>query len=397
VFAFGLHDFNSQTPKDLAFVNVYSAFSHDWDNLYWQSSNVVAEGATPMITWMPIDLARREDNLLPEIALGYWDEYITQWGIKLLAWVNMYPESERPRLAIRFAHEFNGNWYPYSNTPVAYTAAWQTIHDQFEQMGVNEHVDWVWRASKTNVDDFNDFTVYYPGDNYVDWTALDGYNWGSNYASNGWTSFKDLFADTYNILVQNYPNKPIMISETASAEPHDIPNIDYGMYGDNTDANESKSNWINKMLLTLESDFPAVRALAIFNINKELSWSISSEANTGLSEWITGTQRTHFTSDLLVASALTQDTSTDIRSKKGKGKKQGKKKRTTERNLMEQSLGTVSTNRRIDTQKQSKRARMATVSAKSTKKNKQLSDTLKNLSVDKKKQYKKMKISVIEY
>ena len=72
-----ISDFNSVSPKSLAYVNVYSAFSHDWDNLYWQSSNVVAEGATPMITWMPIDLTRRTDNLLPEIALGYWDDYLT--------------------------------------------------------------------------------------------------------------------------------------------------------------------------------------------------------------------------------------------------------------------------------------------------------------------------------
>jgi len=114
-----ISDFNSQSSKDLAFVNVYSAFSHDWDNLYWQSSNVVAEGAMPMISWMPIDLDRREDNLLPEIAIGLWDEYLNTWGTQLLAWVNSYPENERPRLSIRFAHEFNGNWYPYSNSPVA--------------------------------------------------------------------------------------------------------------------------------------------------------------------------------------------------------------------------------------------------------------------------------------
>lgn len=295
-------EFNQKIQKELAYVNVFSAFSHDWDNLYWQSSNVVAEGAMPMISWMPIDLSRRDDNLLPEIAIGMWDDYLTLWGTKLLAWVNSYPEAERPRLSIRFAHEFNGNWYPYSNTPVAYTAAWQHIHDMFTEMGVNEHVDWVWSASKTNVDDYSDFTVYYPGDDYVDWTSLDGYNWGSNYVSGGWSSFSTIFDEAYQILVANYPAKPIMIAETGSAEPYDLPNTQYGMYGDDSDAFESKTLWISDMLRDLETTYPAVRALSLFNINKELGWSISTEINSGLDGWIQGTESAHFTSEYLIVS-----------------------------------------------------------------------------------------------
>jgi len=296
-------DFNDAIPKNLAYVNVFSAFSHDWDNLYWQSKNVVAQGATPMISWMPIDLSRRDANLLPEIAIGMWDDYLDLWGRKLLAWVNMYPEADRPRLAIRFAHEFNGNWYPYSNTPVAYTAAWQHIHDKFDVIGVNDHVDWIWSASKTNVDDYDNFCVYYPGDEYVDWTSLDGYNWGSNYATNGWSTFGEIFNNGYLKLVNDFPDKPIMIAETGSAEPTDLPNTYYGMYGDDSDAFESKSVWIGDMLSHLEAEYPAVRALSMFNINKELGWSISTEFNTGIDAWVNGTQSTHYTSDLIVASA----------------------------------------------------------------------------------------------
>lgn len=301
-----ISDFNGQSAKPLAFVNVFSAFSHDWDNLYWQSSNVVAEGAMPMISWMPIDLNRRDDNLLPEIAVGLWDDYLDLWGTKLLAWVNSYPETERPRLSIRFAHEFNGNWYPYSNTPVMYQEAWQHIHNKFEDMGVNAHVDWVWSISKTSYDDHDNVSLYYPGDQYVDWTAIDGYNWGSNYISGGWTSFGDIMVDAYNHMVTNYPSKPIMISETGSAEPHDLPNTLYGMYGDDSDANESKPTWVAGMLNDLEFNFPAVRALALFNINKELRWSLNESTNTGLNAWNTGTQSEYFTSEFIVASAELQ-------------------------------------------------------------------------------------------
>jgi len=391
-------DFNNDSPKKLAYVNVFSAFSHDWDNLYWQSSNIVAEGATPMVTWMPIDLTRQDDNLLPEIAIGYWDDYLVQWGTKLIDWVNMYPESERPRLAIRFAHEFNGNWYPYSNTPGSYKAAWQTIHDLFNEMGVNEHVDWIWSASKTNVDDYNDFTVYYPGDNYVDWTSLDGYNWGSNYTSSGWASFSDIFTDSYQIMVENYPGKPIMIAETASAEPHDLPNIDYGMYGDDSDAFESKSVWIENMLLDLQTEFPAVRAFSIFNINKELSWSISTSTNTGLDGWINGTLSDYYTSDLLIASTLNQDYPTTDTPTKGKGKNRGKKKERIAYADSTLSLnGSNTAHRSINTEAQTELAGAAKRLENSRSGNEKFANALRNMPVREQQQFVNMKLSVVDY
>jgi len=356
-----------------------------------------------MITWMPIDLARQNDNLLPEIALGYWDEYLLQWGSKLLAWVNSYPQNEQPRLAVRFAHEFNGNWYPYSNTPGSYKAAWQSIHDLFEEMGVNEHVDWVWSASKTNVDDYNDFTVYYPGDNYVDWTSLDGYNWGSNYTSLGWSSFKSVFAESYSVMIENYPSKPIMIGETASAEPQDLPNTAYGMYGDDTDAFESKSVWIQDMLVELESSFPAVRALSIFNINKELSWSISTDMNTGLDGWISGTQSNYYTSDLLVASALENDTSTPDKPTKGQGKSRGKSRgKNKDRAASADSIAlqaNLSTDARaIQPEQQSQLAlRSSQTTQKGRSTNANLSNTLRNMSATEKQAFMKLKVSVVDY
>ena len=44
-----------------------------------------------------------------------------------------------------------------------------------------------------------DLASLYPGDEYVDWTGLDGYNWGTNPAKpDGWTSFDQLFSSTYD-------------------------------------------------------------------------------------------------------------------------------------------------------------------------------------------------------
>ncbi len=413
-----ISDFNAVVPKDLSYVNVFSSFSHDWDNLYWQSKNVVSEGAMPMITWMPIDLQRRSDNLLPEIALGMWDDYINQWGTKLMAWVNMYPESERPRLAIRFAHEFNGNWYPYSNSPEFYQAAWVHIHDIFTTMGVNDHVDWIWSASRTNVDDYNDFTRYYPGDAYVDWTSLDGYNWGSNYIAGNWSTFSDIFEEPYSILVNNYPDKPIMIAETGSAEPYDLPNRYYGMYGDNSDASRSKSVWTADMLSQLESNFPAIRALTMFNINKELSWSMNQEYNTGLDSWIAETQSDYFTTDIIVASTI-NDANALADESTGKSKKaqnaKNKKTQTTDNAIeplmitsnlsLASNTETVAMNdglkksvRALSIIEQKQLAKRIRKENKLSKiKNKRMAKTLKNLSKSNRKKLVQNKLSVVDY
>ncbi len=413
-----ISDFNAVVPKNLSYVNVFTSFSHDWDNLYWQSKNVVAEGAMPMITWMPIDLQRRSENLLPEIAFGMWDDYLNQWGTKLLAWVNMYPESERPRLAIRFAHEFNGNWYPYSNTPDFYQAAWIHIHDMFETMGVNDHVDWVWSASRTNVDDYNDFTRYYPGDNYVDWTSLDGYNWGSNYIAGNWSTFSDIFDEPYTILVNNYPEKPIMIAETGSAEPSDLPNRYYGMYGDNADATQSKSFWTADMLSQLESNFPAIRALTMFNINKELNWSMSEEYNTGLDSWISGSQSDYFTTDIIIAStnddtsATVTDASPKTKNDRGSKKKNNKAAGSDSTLLMSTSnadviggAGAAETNkglqkavRKLAENEQMQLAKRERQENKLSKiKNKRMAKMLKNLSKSNKKKLVDQKFAVVDY
>ena len=96
---------------------------------------------------MPVDLEDPERNLLPEIAAGEWDDYIDTWIDGLLSWLGSYPKSKRPMILLRFAHEFNGHWYPYSDEPVLYIIAWRRIHDRFKAAGANNFVEWVWNSN----------------------------------------------------------------------------------------------------------------------------------------------------------------------------------------------------------------------------------------------------------
>ncbi len=296
-----IHSLNERLNKKLSFITLFSAFTEDWDQLYWQTSKVAAAGMVPMISWMPIDLDRKEVNILPEIADGLWDDYLIEWSRRLTAWRNSRVTGPKPGILLRFGHEFNGNWYSYSDSPESYRRAYRHIHRLFEAQGVNDFIEWVWCANNLNIDSVNDITRYYPGDDYVDWTSIDGYNWGSNYSWTRWERFTEVYADTYNTLVNSYPDKPILIGEYGSAEPADVPDPAWGQTGDNSDINENKDRWQRDMLAALEQHFPAIRAIGLFNINKELGWSITGAGNTGLDGMNDGLASEYFVSEYISA------------------------------------------------------------------------------------------------
>ena len=285
--------------QSLAYINIFSGFSHDWRLLKHQCTNIRRNDMVPMISWMPIDSTRRNTNILPEIVDGQWDEYIHQWASDLKFWLDGANNPASQRVLLRFGHEFNGNWYSYGNDPEHFVLAWRHVHNLLKQAGVNDRVEWVWSANYIDIDDYRDMTRYYPGFDYVNWTSLDGYNWGSNYRWTRWKSFTETFSDAYQLLVDNYPTKPILIAEVASTEPADQPDPDKGQNGDDSDAGEDRTSWYADMLIDLKTQFPAIRALTLFNINKELSWSITGNDSTGLQAFNNGLSDNYFTPDYL--------------------------------------------------------------------------------------------------
>src|SRR5438477_654456 len=75
--------------------------------------------------------------------------------------------------------------------PARYIAAWRRIHDRFVAAGAT-NVVWVWAPNVTDVEGGPETMAYYPGDAYVDWTGVDGYNWGTSDPSFAWQSFKEV-------------------------------------------------------------------------------------------------------------------------------------------------------------------------------------------------------------
>lgn len=287
-----IQEWNQQVGQKAAFINVFSSFSHNWQwHLKHQANNLAAEGAVPMISWMPIDRARPEANILSEIIRGEWDEYLIAWIKGAQQWLSSQSAafiSTEPRLMIRFAHEFNGNWYSYSrNQPQEYVSAWQYVHVLFDEYRLNgrllnDYIEWVWCPNNLNFDEVQDFTQYYPGDEFVDWAGIDGYNWGGNFTWSQWKSFSEVFSSAYKTLETNFPNKPIMIAEVGSANPDDTPDITKGQAGSNMDKNQNKNRWFKKMVKQLPEKFPLVKAVSIFNTNKELGWAMYGATHQGI-------------------------------------------------------------------------------------------------------------------
>src|SRR5205823_6909101 len=101
------------------------------------------------------------------------------------------------------------------NTTASYIAMWRHVHDVFVEEGAT-NVRWVWSP---NVDypGATPFEAMYPGDDYVDWVALDGYNWGGSNGYTPWRSFTGVFGASYFRLAR-LTTKPLMIAEVGCVE-----------------------------------------------------------------------------------------------------------------------------------------------------------------------------------
>jgi hypothetical protein len=229
-------------------------------------------GSIPQLTWelfwpsLNPSNTDKSSTALDEVLAGKHDAYIDGFA-------RAAAEFGRPVL-IRFLHEFNGNWYVWggfkngaaSGGPAKVKAVWRYVVDRFRAIGTPK-VLWLWCPHVPTADvpteGWNDVENYYPGDDYVDWFGMDGYNW---YPKDPWggvrpyQDFDTAFRPLYDRLVALAP-KPISISEISSGE------FTYGQVG--------KPEWIADTFERMK-DYPAVRLYSWFNVNKELDWRVDS-------------------------------------------------------------------------------------------------------------------------
>jgi hypothetical protein len=228
--------------------------------------NIRRHGAIPYLSWGSQSTPSSVDEprfTLSAIIHGAYDSYIKSFAEAARLW-------GRP-FFLRFDYEMNGNWFPWSegvngNTAGQYSQAWRHVHRIFTSVGAT-NATWVWCPNVDPTKSFTSLSKLYPGDSYVDWTCLDGYNFGTGDPNvsrpSAWQTFDQLYSSTYQTIVRSIaPTKPMIIGEVASTE-----------YGG------SKSSWIQDMLSKLPSSYPKVRGFLWFEKNDaNVDWPIETSS-----------------------------------------------------------------------------------------------------------------------
>ena len=251
--------FEADAHKPVAIIMWYQAWGLSDGSQYFQSqwmNEVRNHGSLPLVTWEPWNPSQGVNQpayTLQQIINGKYDAYITQWAQASKAWGHPY--------FLRFAHEMNGNWNPWSeqvngNKAGQFVLAWKHVHAIFSAQGAS-NVTWVW-SPNINYAGSTPLRELYPGDGSVDWVGMSGYNWGT-FTGHVWQPFSSVFQPTYHDLL-GITRRPMMIAEMAS-----------------TEQGGNKAGWISDAYAAqIPQHFPGLRAVVWFNENKETDWRIES-------------------------------------------------------------------------------------------------------------------------
>ncbi|HKH64924.1 MAG TPA: Ig-like domain-containing protein [Solirubrobacterales bacterium] len=262
--------FESSVGKSLSmvqfsapFANCYSSPCKFYGLPTGSLEDVRKTGAIPFFSWasQALPSSTNQPNFqLADVISGSYDSYIRSFATSAKNWGHPF--------FLRFNWEQNGNWFPWAegvngNRSGEYVAAWRHVHDIFSSLGAS-NVSWVWCPNIDPDNRWQSLRSTYPGDGYVDWTCLDGYNQGTMpSAPDRWRTFDQLFSSTYKqIVTEIAPSKPMVIGEVGSTE-----------YGG------SKAQWIREMLGQLPSEYPSVRGLLWFDKYAGGDWPLDSSGS----------------------------------------------------------------------------------------------------------------------
>jgi beta-mannanase len=218
--------------------------------------NAAAHGSTPMVT---LEFTSTQTGGLAAFNAGSKDAYLTNFADAAKAYGGT--------VWLRPFHEMNGNWYPWGgtvggNTPAQVVAAYRHVHDIFAARGAT-NVKFVWCVNADSVPNTtaNSIKSYWPGDAYVDYPSIDGYNFGT-YSGGSWRTFSSVMGAAY-ASVTPLTSKPIVIAETGCVEQ-----------------GGSKAAWVADMFSSITTKYPRIAGVCWFDQLKGEDWRITSSATS---------------------------------------------------------------------------------------------------------------------
>lgn len=271
-----VENFEQQVGVRVDIVDVFLDWYTPAHNVSHTIKHIAAQGSVAMLTWEPhgyttVDILDGTKTIpLRDGTRRTVDQYIDDFADGIC---DVERETAQP-VIMRIMHEMNGNWYSWGvtyevegkkpNSDQSYQQAWRKIHGIFERHC--EDTLWIWAVNHFSVGTGATFTGTYPGDAYVDYVGMDGYNWGDK-ADWGWQGFDTLFSQVYCQVRGQVPGKPILIAETAT-----------------TEVGGEKAGWIRQMFERIAyDDYPGVVGFVYFNFAKyeveiqgNMDWPVTS-------------------------------------------------------------------------------------------------------------------------
>lgn len=267
-----LNTLNTDALKSLeAELGKKVAIAHYYLGWQWLSSGSLTSqlkelsenGWRPMLSVNPYFFGDCPANGLPlyrAIANGNCDRFLKASAQNLKTF-------SKP-LFLRFAWEMNipsMEWeiQKTGSTNADFIAAWRKIHDIFYQQGAT-NVLFIFSPDSTQTQ----YAQIYPGEKYVDWIALDGYNWGTTQNWSSWQSFAQVFQNAYNQITKVAPEKPLMIAETNS-----------------TNVGGDKAAWYQDALENqITNNFTKIKAVVFYNEDRTqkegVNWKIDTSPDS---------------------------------------------------------------------------------------------------------------------
>lgn len=270
-----LDAFEDETGVRLDLVDIYLDWYTPWSNVSHAVWHTHVHGALPILTWEAHGFTTRDivsgSNPVPlrDGRTLTLDTYLEEFARGACG----AAEDDGMPVFLRVMHEMNGNWFSWGqsyelpdgtrpNSDGSYKEAWRKIHRAFESRCPGD-VKFVWAVNHFSVGEGASFTGTYPGDAFVDFVGLDGYNWGTN-AEWGWQAWPDIFHEAYCAVVRT-TNRQVLINEVAS-----------------TERGGDKAAWIRDMWARLD-DYGRVRGVVWFNdakheseIGGRMDWPLDS-------------------------------------------------------------------------------------------------------------------------
>ncbi|MGI9953404.1 glycosyl hydrolase [Moorellaceae bacterium AZ2] len=207
---------------------------------------IYEDGRILMVALQPWWYGRRDDTSLIDLLKGKYDGILREWARQFKAIGDP--------LFVRFGNEMNGDWstwsaWFYGKDTDIFKMAWEHVYRLFREEGAH-NVIFVFNPHDRSFPNFkwNNYLLYYPEDDTVDWIGLTGYNNGTSHAADVWREFDAIYEPLYREYMYYFADKPFMITEFASNE----------VGGD-------KARWIRRAMESLGPNYPNIKIAVWFN------------------------------------------------------------------------------------------------------------------------------------